>query len=167
MTVRTLVTEVWLPRPRHEVFAFFADAANLDRITPPWLRFQILTPLPVVMQTGALLDYRLRWRGIPLSWRTRIDAWAPPVRFVDRQLRGPYLQWIHTHEFEERDGGTWMRDAVDYAIPGWIVEPFLYRWLIGPDVERIFAYRKATIVAWFTNRVGDNPKHVRATQASD
>lgn len=143
MKVRTLVNELWLPRPIGEVFAFFGDAYNLDVITPPWLGFQVLTPKPIELRAGTLLDYRLKWRGIPLKWRTEISVWEPPYRFVDQQLRGPYRQWIHDHRFEERDGGTWVRDQVDYAVPGWLLEPTLHRLLVGPDVQRIFAFRQA------------------------
>jgi ligand-binding SRPBCC domain-containing protein len=131
-------SELWLPRPPAEVFPFFADAGNLERLTPPFLRFRILTPRPVEMRPGALIDYRLRVHGVPLGWRTRIEAWEPPHRFVDVQLRGPYRLWHHTHSFEARDGGTLCRDVVRYAAPGgWIVD----RLFVRRDVERIFAYR--------------------------
>ena len=136
---------MWLPRPRAQVFAFFGDAANLDVITPPWLQFQILTPLPLDMKVGALLDYRLTWHHLPVRWRTEITAWDPPHRFVDEQIRGPYRQWIHLHTFEESNGGTLVRDRVDYAVPGWIWEPLLHRWMVGPDLRRIFAYRQERI----------------------
>lgn len=135
-------TELWLPRPRAEVFSFFADAANLERITPPWLSFHILTPGPIEMREGTLIDYRLSVRGIPLRWRTRIELWQPPEGFVDVQLRGPYRLWHHTHEFEERDGGTLCRDRVRYAVPGgWLVD----RLLVRRDVERIFRHRTAEL----------------------
>lgn len=138
MTLREITRELWLPRPRAEVFAFFADAANLEAITPEWLHFHILTPPPIEMREGALIDYRLRVRGLPMRWRTLISAWEPPVRFVDEQLRGPYRTWVHEHTFEERDGGTLVCDRVRYAAPfDWLV----HRWLVRPDVERIFDYR--------------------------
>jgi ligand-binding SRPBCC domain-containing protein len=132
-------TEVLLPRPRDEVFPFFADAANLEVITPPWLSFRILTPLPVEMRVGTRLDYRIRIRGIPVRWRTAITAWDPPRTFTDSQEKGPYRRWIHTHTFEEREGGTHMVDEVDYAVfGGWIAD----RLLVRRDVRRIFDYRR-------------------------
>ena len=141
MRVRTLTRELWLPRPVGEVFAFFSDAWNLDRITPPWLHFRILTPRPPQLTRGALLEYRLRWRRVPLRWLTEICTWEPPHWFVDRQLRGPYRHWVHEHRFEEKDGGTLVRDSVDYAVPGLLLEPLLYHLVVRKDVEGIFDYR--------------------------
>lgn len=142
MPIRELVSELWLPVPRDKVFPFFADAANLETITPPWLRFRILTPPPIEMHEGTLIDYRLRIHGVPIRWRTRISVWEPPRRFVDEQLRGPYRQWIHEHTFEPKDGGTLVRDHVRYAVPAdWL----LHRWLVRPDIERIFAYRSEVL----------------------
>lgn len=131
-------TELWLPRLRNEVFAFFADARNLETITPPWLQFNVLTPSPIVMRPGALIDYQLRVHGFPLRWRTEITEWQPPYRFVDQQIRGPYRLWHHTHSFMERDGGTLCRDEVIYRPRGgWLID-----WLfVRRDVARIFAYR--------------------------
>jgi len=142
MRIHTLQTEIWMPRPLEEVFAFFSDAANLEELTPPWLNFRILTPLPIEMRPGVLIDYQIQYRMVPLRWRTEITVWEPPHRFVDRQLQGPYRQWIHEHTFEAKDGGTRMRDRVDYAVPGWILEPLIHAWIVGPDVRRIFAYRE-------------------------
>lgn len=135
---RLLRREQWFPRPLDEVFPFFADAGNLADITPPWLNFRILTPLPIDMRAGALIDYRIRLWGVPVRWRTEITDWEPPLRFVDRQIRGPYRTWIHEHRFSERDGGTAMVDEVRYAAPfGALSEPLFVR----PQVERIFEYR--------------------------
>ena len=143
MRVRTLTTELWLPRPIDEIFAFFSDAHNLDVLTPPWLHFRILTPHPIDLRLGAIIEYRIRWRWLPLAWRTEIAAWEPPHRFIDRQVKGPYSQWVHEHTFEPRDGGTFLRDRVDYAVAGWILEPILDRFVVRPDIQRIFDYRKA------------------------
>jgi ligand-binding SRPBCC domain-containing protein len=138
MKIHRFESELWLPIPPTELFPFFADAGNLDEITPPWLSFRIITPPPIEMQPGALIDYRLKVRGIPLSWRTRINVWEPPHRFEDEQLRGPYRQWIHEHTFEARDGGTLARDRVSYAVP---LDFVSHRWLVRPDIEKIFRYR--------------------------
>jgi ligand-binding SRPBCC domain-containing protein len=124
--------------PPEKIFPFFADAFNLETITPPWLNFNVLTPRPLVMREGTLIDYRLRVRGLPVRWRTRISAWQPPHRFVDEQLRGPYRQWSHEHIFEPRDGGTLCHDIVKYAVLfDFLVHPLFVR----RDVEKIFAFR--------------------------
>jgi ligand-binding SRPBCC domain-containing protein len=150
--VQTLITEVWLPRRREELLDFFSKAQNLDLITPPWLHFHVVTPMPIVMGRGTMIEYRLRWRGLPLYWRTEITCWQPPECFIDQQVKGPYRQWIHEHVFEECDGGTLMRDRVDYAVPGWFVEPILSRWIVTPDVERIFAFRRQEMERLFSHR---------------
>jgi len=138
MRVHEFSAEQWFPQSPEELFAFFSNAANLDAITPPWLKFRTVTPGPIIMRPGALIDYKLRVRGVPIRWRTRIAVWEPPERFVDEQLRGPYRLWKHEHTFEPRDGGTLMRDRVQYAVPfSWLV----HRLLVRRDVERIFAYR--------------------------
>ena len=137
-----LTSEVMLPRPRDEVFPFFADARNLERLTPSWLRFAVLTPGPIEMRPGAAIDYRLRLRGVPIRWRSEITAWEPPFRFVDEQRRGPYRLWIHEHRFEERQGRTLAGDRVRYAVwGGRIVD----RLLVRPDIERIFEYRRSVL----------------------
>jgi ligand-binding SRPBCC domain-containing protein len=135
-------TETRVPLPIDRVFAFFSDAGNLEAITPPWLHFHMVTPPPIVLRAGALLDYRLRVHGVPIRWRTEIVEWSPPHRFVDRQLRGPYRRWVHTHTFEAAGNETVMRDRVEYAVPGWILEPLVHRWLVEPDVRRIFKFRE-------------------------
>jgi hypothetical protein len=134
----TLEAELWLPRPRDEVFRFFADALNLEALTPPWLKFEVLTPRPIEMRVGLRIDYRLRLRGLPLRWQSEITAWEPPVRFVDEQRRGPYRAWIHEHTFEERDGGTLARDMVQYDVIG---GRLVNRLFVGRDVGKIFEFR--------------------------
>ncbi len=147
MRVRRLEVEQLFPRPLDEVFAFFGDAHNLDAITPPWLHFRIVTPAPIDMRVGALIDYRIRLHYLPIRWRTEISVWEPPHRFVDRQISGPYRQWIHEHTFEARDDGTWVRDRVDYAVPGGWLEPLVHGLFVGPDVRAIFAYRQRKLEA--------------------
>ena len=134
----TLETRLILPRSRESVFPFFADAGNLETITPPWLRFEILTPLPIDMCAGAVIQYRLRLYGIAMGWLTEITVWEPPFRFVDEQRRGPYRTWIHEHTFLESAGGCEVRDFVRYDAPGgWLAN----RLFVGRNVRRIFEYR--------------------------
>jgi ligand-binding SRPBCC domain-containing protein len=140
---RVLVRELWVPKRVEDVFPFFADAANLNTLTPPWLKFEILTPLPIDMRAGALIDYRIGLKGVPMKWRTLISTWEPPKRFVDEQIRGPYMLWHHTHEFEtqERGGvvGTLCIDRVRYKHAG---GPIAERLLVAKDLTRIFDYRQ-------------------------
>lgn len=139
-------SEQWLPKPLEEVFPFFADARNLEDLTPDWLSFTVLTLEPIPMAVGTTIDYRLAWHGIPLRWRSEIAAWEPPHRFVDRQLRGPYRFWHHEHRFEERDGGTNVVDVVEYAVWGGAVAVNLG---VRRDIERIFEFRRARLIEIF------------------
>lgn len=139
MQVFELNRELWLARQPEEIFPFFAEAENLEKLTPPWLNFQILTPVPIEMRQGTLIDYRIGIRGIPLRWRTEICEWQPPGRFVDRQLRGPYRHWEHEHTFCAKEGGTLVGDHVKYSVlGGWLTD----RLLVRRDLERIFDYRQ-------------------------
>jgi ligand-binding SRPBCC domain-containing protein len=136
--VSKLTTELWLPRGIHEVFDFFADAYNLEEITPPFLHFHVLTPKPVPMFVGQKIDYRLSLHGLPLRWQSEISRWEPPYCFVDQQVRGPYKLWYHLHTFAEQNGGTLVRDEVDFSAPGgWLAEWLLVR----RDLTTIFTYR--------------------------
>jgi ligand-binding SRPBCC domain-containing protein len=139
-----LNTSIVLPLPIEDVFRFFGEAANLERITPPELKFRITTPQPIVMREGTLIQYRLRLFGVPIHWKTRISAWEPPYRFVDEQLSGPYRTWIHTHRFTDVGGSTLMDDEVLYDLP---FPPF-GRWahpLVRMELDRIFGYRREAI----------------------
>ena len=137
-----LETVTMLPRAIDEAFAFFANAENLERITPPELAFRILTPTPVIIREGTIIDYRLRLFGVPFHWRTRIVEWQPQQHFIDEQILGPYTSWRHRHTFAECETGTEMTDRVEYAVPGGAL---VQRWLVGRDVERIFAFRRAAL----------------------
>jgi ligand-binding SRPBCC domain-containing protein len=130
-----------------QTFAFYGDALNLERITPPWLGFEVTTPRPIEMGVGTLIEYRLRLHGVPVRWRTRIEAWEPPYRFVDVQVRGPYSLWEHTHTFEE-DGpeATVIRDRVRYSIPFGPLGDLADRLLVRRDLKRIFDYRRDAVV---------------------
>lgn len=144
--VHVFESELWLPRPRSEVFPFFADAFNLEKITPDLLRFRVVTEPPIEMKVGAIIDYKLKIRFVPARWRTRIAVWEPPHRFVDEQLRGPYRQWIHEHTFVDHDGGTLTRDRVEYAVPGGALVNSL---VVRRDVEKIFEHRRKTLLELF------------------
>jgi ligand-binding SRPBCC domain-containing protein len=139
---RRVETRMWLPLPPADVFPFFADAHNLERITPPWLAFSVLTPRPIPMHAGTHIEYRLRLHGVPFSWLTEIAAWEPPHRFVDRQLSGPYALWEHEHRFRAVGGGTVMSDQVSYRIRGGrLAHAIGDRALARRDLRRIFEFR--------------------------
>jgi len=144
MKHRLFEAQVWLPLPRSQVFPFFADARNLETLTPPWLSFEILTPCMLETRVGSLIDYRLRLHGIPFKWRTLISTWEPPYRFVDEQVRGPFRLWRHEHRFTEVDGMTCCEDRVEYAALGGRLIEALF---VERDVRRIFAYRKQALAS--------------------
>ncbi len=147
----TLRREQRLPGSPEQVFPFFADAGNLEAITPPWLGFEVVTPRPIEMRVGALIEYRLRLHGLSIGWLTRIEEWEPGVRFVDVQLAGPYKLWHHTHEFEPAPGGgTLMRDSVRYALPLGPLGELAHRLLVRRDLRRIFDFRARAIRARLT-----------------
>ena len=141
-----LRASLWLPRPIGEVFAFFSDAGNLDAITPGSMRFAILTPRPVDMREGAVLDYRLKVHGVPLRWRSLISAWEPPHRFIDEQVRGPYRAWIHEHTFIERGGGT---ECGDHVIYDMICGGMANALLVQRDLRHIWEYRSQRLREFF------------------
>lgn len=135
-----------IERPIEEVFAFYGDARNLERITPPLLGFEVTTPGPIEMSAGTLIEYRLRLHRIPVRWRTRIESWEPPHRFVDVQVKGPYTLWEHTHTFEaDGPGATIIEDRVRYLIPFGPLGELADRLLVQRDLGRIFDYRRDAV----------------------
>lgn len=148
-----LHAEMTVDLPIETVFDFFSDATKLEQITPPWLNFSVLTPLPITMRKGLLLDYRLYLHRIPINWRTEIAVWEPPFRFVDQQLRGPYQRWYHEHTFEDLGDRTLVVDKVHYIPRG---GSLVHRWLVRPDLERIFRYRQETLARIFEEIKSDH-----------
>ena len=149
LQIHTLRRRVLIPAPHERVFDFFGEAANLDRLTPEWLNFQILTPSPIPMRAGIRIDYRLALHGLKFRWVTEIKHWDPPRRFVDEQIKGPYLFWSHEHTFEESETGTLMTDHVRYAVPGFIFEPIIHLGFVRGRLRRIFDYREQALLSEF------------------
>jgi ligand-binding SRPBCC domain-containing protein len=149
MKTYSFSSEIWLPRTLEDVFPFFVDARNLQRITPPWLRFEVLTPGEIRMRPGTIIDYRLRVRGVPILWQSEITVWEPPWRFADEQRKGPYLSWVHDHRFVEKDGGTLAVDDVRYSVPG---GPIVNALFVARDVRKIFEFRARALRELFAPR---------------
>jgi len=143
--VYVLEQEQFVPQARHEVFAFFSDAYNLERLTPQFLNFKILAPAPTEMKPGAIIEYSLRLYGVPLRWRTRIESYTPEESFVDTQERGPYALWHHTHTFEEVEGGTLMRDVVRYKIHFGILGRIAHFFFVKRALNQIFGFRRTAV----------------------
>ena len=137
--------EQWISRPIDQVFAFFSDAHNLETITPPWLKFRILSVSSEQVKEGTEIAYQLSLHGIPMRWLTEIRRWNPPFRFVDVQRKGPYRLWHHTHTFEDHGDRTLMKDVVRYALPFGVLGRMVHALKVKRDVEGIFAYRRAVI----------------------
>ena len=147
-----------LPGHPDEVFGFFADAFNLEAITPPWLRFRVVTPRPIAMAEGALIEYRLALHRVPVRWLTRIETWEPGRRFVDVQVKGPYRLWHHSHTFEPAGKGTLVRDRVRYALPLGPLGRLAHAGFVRRDLERIFDFRHGQVA----HRLGGAPAASRA-----
>ncbi len=141
-----LVASMRVPRPIAEVFDFFSNARNLERLTPPSLRFHVLTEGPIEMAEGTRIDYQLKVHKIPIRWQSEITAWEPPYRFVDEQSRGPYRWWVHEHLFEEQGEFTFVRDRVRYAAPG---GRLMNRLFVARDLRKIFAFRAKALADVF------------------
>jgi ligand-binding SRPBCC domain-containing protein len=142
----SLYRSIKVPNPLHEVFNFFSKAENLQKLTPPWVHFEILSPLPIRMEAGRVIDYRIKLRILPMTWKSEITLWEPPHRFVDEQLKGPYRRWVHEHRFQESDGATLIEDDVSYAVWGGSLVQKLF---VRSELEKIFNYRYEVIESLF------------------
>jgi ligand-binding SRPBCC domain-containing protein len=160
--MHVLHREQRIARPREEVFGFFADAANLEKLTPRWMRFEILTPPPIQMAAGTKITYRIGWRFVRLRWLTEIAEWDPPDQFVDVQLRGPYASWHHAHLFMDERGGTRIMDIVRYRLPLGIIGLAAHRLIVARDLKQIFAYRAAKIAALLGDEASANHEPPRS-----
>ena len=145
MTIHTLERKQQLPMKPREVFPFFESPGNLARITPPWLNFRILTPGPIEMKVGTVIDYTIRWMGIRVRWKTLITSHEPPWKFVDEQIKGPYSLWHHTHQFLEIPSGTEMTDRVRYVLPGGLIGDVAHALVVRRQLNGIFDYRAEAI----------------------
>ena len=139
-----LKTETFVHGEMEEVFAFFSNTQNLELITPPELNFSIITPLPIIMQKGTLIDYRIRLFGFNFYWKTLISKWEPEEIFVDEQLKGPYAKWVHTHLFEPKENGVFIRDKVEYRLPMFPIGEIMFP-VVSLQLKRIFDYRSSRI----------------------
>lgn len=146
MKIYKFHAQLWLPLPPHDLFPFFSDAFNLEELTPPWLHFRTLTPAPIIMRQGTMIDYRLRVHKIPIRWRSEITEWEPPTGFTDEQRVGPYRFWKHRHAFHEHENGTVASDTVEYAVWG---GSLINKFFVEPDVRRIFRYREEKLKLLF------------------
>ena len=144
-----LEREQFVPTSIDATYGFFADARNLEVITPPWLAFHVLTEGEIPMAVGTTIDYRIRMLGVPMRWRSLISRWEPGVAFVDEQLDGPYRYWHHLHTFEAREGGTILRDRVEYAVPGGLLAPLAHAAFVKGRLRKIFDFRREAIAKLF------------------
>ncbi len=141
-----------IPRPRDQVWAFFSRPENLERLTPEFLRFRILTPGPIRMEVGALIDYRIHLFGLPMAWRTEITGCNPPAGFTDEQRRGPYARWHHTHTFEDHGSRTVMHDRVEYQLPLGPLGVGGHYLFVRRTLTAIFGTRRQRVAQFFPRR---------------
>jgi ligand-binding SRPBCC domain-containing protein len=149
VTTYTLQRELSVRHPLPKVFEFFSRPENLERITPPWMGFRILTPPPIRMKRGTTILYGLRVRGIPIRWLTEIERWNPPYEFADIQAKGPYKLWHHTHRFSEVEGRTSIVDIVHYALPFGPLGRLAHRLQVARDLDQIFDFRARQVLSLF------------------
>lgn len=145
MHTYTLHCELLTQTPIDEVFRIFEDPGNLAKITPSWLNFRVTSPEPVHMRQGAEIRYRIRWMGVPVSWKTVIREYRPPLFFVDEQAAGPYALWRHRHVFEATQEGTKVGDHVEYALPFGLLGRFAHAVVVRRQLLEIFQYRQREI----------------------
>jgi len=151
-----------IKRPVDQLFPFFSQSENLQRLTPAWLNFRIITPLPILMEAGTRIDYQLRLLGISIYWQTKITVWEPPHRFVDEQISGPYKLWRHEHRFTEENEVTYMRDTVHYDLFGSFLRYPLKHFLIEPWICKIFNFRTVIINQLFNESEKEVTKNVES-----
>jgi len=142
MTAHLFKSEQLMPRPVEQVFDFFKRPENLDAVTPKNLGFKILTPSPIIMQKGAVIDYTIQIYGIPMQWQTLITDYNPPCSFTDTQVKGPYKTWIHTHRFSAQGDGTLMVDEVEYSIAYGLIGEMARILFVKREIEKIFNHRR-------------------------
>jgi len=146
MADHVLATRVWVGRPRPDVFALFADPSVLATLTPPSFALRLVTPVST-MRAGSVLDYRMRWLGLPVSWRAYIREFDAPYRFMDVQVRGPFARWEHRHRFLEEDGGTVIEDRVVFRLPFGPLGRVAYRAMVGRQLRAAWDYRTERLAA--------------------
>jgi len=137
---------LWVNAPRDVVFDYFSNAMNLSEIARPKYHFTVLTPAPIEMFPGRLIDYKMRMFGLPIRWQSRIPVWEPPFRFVDEQMRGPYRRWHHEHRFTDEAGGTRVEDTIHYDTLGGALAN---RLMVEDEVREVFVYRNAVVARKF------------------
>jgi ligand-binding SRPBCC domain-containing protein len=151
--IHLLTRRQLVPCEHEKVFAFFEDAHNLSRITPPEMGFQIITPGPIAMREGALIDYVVRIGPLSIRWTTLITQYDPPYAFVDVQLKGPYSYWHHYHQFKAVEGGTEISDTVHYALPAGPVGNLVHWLFVRRQLNRIFNHRREVIEKLFAEHL--------------
>jgi len=149
LKIYELRRDVFIKASQDEVFSFFSQAKNLNAITPPWLHFEILTPLPIKIGRQTRIDYSLKLLGLRFPWKTEITEWQPPDLFIDKLIKGPYRHWEHTHRFKRKNHGTVMQDIVLYAVPGFVLAPPLHFFFVRSRLEKIFSYREEALLRIF------------------
>ncbi|MBN2367361.1 MAG: SRPBCC family protein [Calditrichaeota bacterium] len=156
MKTYSITFSTFIPVSQEDIFDFFSRAENLSILSPPHLQFNILTPQPIIMKPGTIIDYRLNIYRIPVHWKTEISVWEPPNRFVDIQLKGPYKKWIHEHQFESYNNGTIIRDNIEYALYGRILAPVLNYLFVRRDIQKIFGFRENKLQTIFSEHFNSN-----------